>query len=430
MFSSLFERYTKASTKSTACAQYTKEIDDLKSQLGISNQERNKLETELQTANQSIKDWETKYNAANQEHGNLASDLKKASEERRNWETKYNAANQNINEWKNKYNAANQNIKNWETKYNQMDQRIRFNGTQLVAENNECSESLPFGFKLDTEKIQSYAGGKWNANLCIGLRIAANTEVWIYTGANATGRCCHIHNGDNSNQYIRFSDIDNISPWKYNVRYIEVRSTPERIRDGKFFWQPDYDMGKLKDYIGRVVSFVSVGNQGYALDDTGNQKVGAGYHIWQFTTSNQNQQFLVDSWGRLVRVNTDLCISAKGGALRQSRDNDEWTHWILDSKFVLTPNADKNKAIDIEGGRWDNGIKLLSYAKHGKSNQQWKPITIEGFNFLGVEVGNNTLLTILFLLIVAILIYRIWICPRGGSSMGGGYGMHNYNRWR
>ena len=387
MFSSLFERYTKASTKSTACAQYTKEIEDLKSQLGIANKERNKLETELQTVNQNIKDWETKYN------------------------------------------TANQNIKDWETKYENAGKAINSSGTFLYIKDRTRSVPIPRAFKGNIETILTVNNTRCIPQDCQGVDIGPFTEVWIYSGYNASGNCCHIHNGTSSRRPAIFNSEPDLAGWVNGVRYIEVRSTPERIRDNKFFWQNGYDMGKLKDYIGRVVSFVSLGNQGYALDDTGNQKVGAGYHIWQFTTSNQNQQFLVDAYGRLVRVNTDLCISAKGGALRQSRDNDEWTHWILDSKYCLSPNADKNKSIDIEGGRWDNGIKLLSYAKHGKSNQQWKPITIEGFNFLGVEVENNTLLTILFLLIVAILIYRIWICPRGRSDMGGGYGMH-YNRWR
>ena len=214
-------------------------------------------------------------------------------------------------------------------------------------------------------------------------------DVWLYRDKNFKGNCVYIHNGKKNRTE---KAIDIYARLQGSVSSVIVK--PAAIIDGKLIDVVDYDMGKLRDYMGRTVSIISLGNQNFAIDDTGVQKANTGYHIWTFTANNLNQQFKINSYGQLVRVGTKLCLYYEGGNTliqKEAKGSDRKSLWCLDDKDRLIPLSDQNKAIDISSARYENGVKLIVHSKNEELNQKWKLVSIEGFSSLFVGSYNSTL---------------------------------------
>ena len=221
------------------------------------------------------------------------------------------------------------------------------------------------------------------------IEINGAFDIWLYKDKNFKGNCVYIHNGKKSSVK---KTVEIYASLQGSASSVIVK--PAAIIDDKLIDMIDYDMGKLRDYMGRTVSIISLGNQNFALDDTGVQKSGTGYHIWTFTANNLNQQFKINSYGQLVRVGTELCLYYAGDNTliqKEADGTDRKSLWCLDDENRLINISDTNKAIDISGATYENGVKLIVYPKHEGLNQKWKIVSIEGFSSLFVGSYNSTL---------------------------------------
>ena len=233
-------------------------------------------------------------------------------------------------------------------------------------------------------------------------------DVWLYND----NKCVYIHKGETAVSEI--FDIKSFDSLK-KVKSVIVR--PAAIIDNESFAIQDYDMGKLKDYMGKVVSFVSFGNQNFALNYVKGRKSNTTYDIQTFTANNTDQQFKVNSRGQLMRINTSSYLYHEGGALKE-RESPESTDrkslWCMDDKNRLIPASDPNKAIDIKGATYRKGINVIIYPKHDGKNQKWKVVSVEGFSSLFVGSYNSTLnlIKLIFGLLIVFCFFKLMMAAK------------------
>lgn len=245
--------------------------------------------------------------------------------------------------------------------------------------------------------------------------LAGCTDAWFYMAPNFTGKCYHVHNGDKNVNHMIGYELQGVNQLPQSV----IIRQNINSGDGAEYVQ-NWDMGNLKKFIGRVVSFISLGDQNYALDDTGEQRAGKGYHLWTFTANNANQQFKVLSTGQLQRVGTNLFISANPSTKKiiqkssnifykdKEFDNNKDMIWKLNEQNQLVSAINEKMGIDISESKYRNQTPILYWELHEGNNQKWKPVSIEGFDSLFVGEANS-LLT-LIKLIGFILVFFCFIC--------------------
>jgi len=127
----------------------------------------------------------------------------------------------------------------------------------------------------------------------------------------------------------------------------------------------------------------------YVLDNSGGRcTVGNPVHLWEKVAGHINQQWFLDSDGRIkpkkcpglyLEYTGDDCAASKL-VLGNGNKNPGWTYEAISYVnhqlqyqvvFIKNKCSSRDMVIDVGGGATKNGQDIYLYPKHGGSNQQW-----------------------------------------------------------
>ena len=246
------------------------------------------------------------------------------------------------------------------------------------------------------------------------INVAPFTDIWFYSNTNFTGEHLHIHNGTGSVWFINLTDHN----YNDKASSMIVKTLPDNkiARDNDRFVNR-HELGRLKEFVGVKLSFKSVGNGNFAIDDSGTHQENKDCHLWTFSNLNQNQQFWVNPRGQLLlQTNQGLCLYAKSvsnaaqGLIQrnaQAVKNDNKSWWNLTDSGHLFPADQARFCIDIDSAVFKDGSKLHIWERNNdaRGHQRWTPIILETFSINTLKNPNDLATIIASLLILICFIY-------------------------
>lgn len=147
----------------------------------------------------------------------------------------------------------------------------------------------------------------------------------------------------------------------------------------------NYDIGKFKNWIDKKFILRSGANKSYAIDHWGIQTnpPRQSFKIYQADPKNENQTFTVDKDGRLYQyTNRDMVLYTSGTRdyttaifipRSDPRANSVMAKWCLDTSDRIVPINQRNRGLDVEGGKMANDVRVIIWGVHDGGNQKWYP---------------------------------------------------------
>jgi len=175
------------------------------------------------------------------------------------------------------------------------------------------------------------------------------------------------------------------------------------------------------------------------LDDTGRHAVGQKYHLWSCSNGNKNQWFRLQAWkprpnnwlagtmkipsGRWFNLvgPGGLCVEftrSKSLRLVQRPCNYEadlqWQFIPRRNGYIIR-NRQYGYVLDNERSKNRNGNPIIGFRNHGKPNQIWAPLAVNGNTFLLRNPQTNRCMDATGSHANGRL-YHLWSCSKGNKN--------------